>query len=79
MKKVLLINPPESGMGEQSSAPLGLLYIAGALQKRGIPVKITDGFLEGWNGVEKDIKAYVPEIIGITCHTYARVKAFKTA
>ena len=46
MKRVLLVNPPESGMGEHSSAPLGLLYIAGVLQKHDIPVKIVDGFLE---------------------------------
>ena len=79
MKKVLLINPPESGMGEQSSAPLGLLYIAGVLQKYDIPVKVADGFLEGWKGIEEIIKNYRPGIIGITCHTYARARVLKIA
>ncbi|MFA5339926.1 MAG: radical SAM protein [Candidatus Omnitrophota bacterium] len=79
MKKVLLINPPESGMGEHSSVPLGLLYIAGVLQKHDIPVKIVDGFLEGWKGVEEAVKGYRPGVIGITCHTYARARALKIA
>lgn len=79
MKRILLVNPPESGMGEYSSAPLGLLYIAGVLQKHDIPVKIVDGFLEGWKGIEETVKDYQPDIIGITCHTYARARALKIA
>ncbi len=79
MKRVLLVNPPESGMGEHSSAPAGLLYIAGVLQKHDIPVKVVDGFLEGWKGVEETIRDYRPDIIGITCHTYARARALKIA
>ena len=79
MKKVLLVNPPESGMGEHSSAPIGLLYIAGVLQKHDIPVKIVDGFLEGWKGIEDAIRDYRPGVIGITCHTYARARALKIA
>ncbi|MDD4879408.1 MAG: cobalamin-dependent protein [Candidatus Omnitrophica bacterium] len=79
MKKVLLVNPPESGMGEHSSAPVGLLYIAGVLQKHDIPVKIVDGFLDGWKGIEEAVKGYQPGIIGITCHTYARARALRIA
>jgi len=79
MKRILLVNPPESGMGEHSSAPLGLLYIAGVLQKHDIPVKIVDGFLEGWKGIEDTVKDYRPDIIGITCHTYARTRALRIA
>lgn len=78
-KKVLLINPHESGMGEHSFPPLGLLYIAGALQKNNIPVKIVDGFLEGFDGITGVIKDYKPDIIGITCHTYTRTQALKIA
>lgn len=78
-KKVLLINPPESGMGDHSFPPLGLLYIAGVLQKNGISVKIVDGFLDGWGAIENLIKDYHPDIIGITCHTYARIQALKIA
>lgn len=79
MKKVLLINPPESGMGEHSFPPLGLLYVAGVLQKSGIPVKIVDGFLDSWQGIERELKSYRPDIVGITCHTYARTQVLKIA
>lgn len=65
-KKVLLINPPESGMGEHSFPPLGLLYIASVLKKNDIPVKIVDGFLEGLEGIEEAVRDYCPDIIGIT-------------
>lgn len=78
-KKVLLINPPESGMGEHSFPPLGLLYVAGVLRKENIPVKIVDGFLEGWRGIEDSLRSYTPDIVGITCHTYARVQVLKIA
>ena len=79
MKKVLLINPPESGMGEHSFPPLGLLYIAGVLQRADVPVKIVDGFLDGWTGIERTIRDYKPDIIGLTCHTYTRVQVLKIA
>ncbi len=78
-RKVLLINPPESGMGEHSFPPLGLLYIAGALKKNNIPVKVVDGFLEGWDDIQNAIRDYHPDMIGITCHTYSRVQALKIA
>ncbi|MBU4311970.1 MAG: B12-binding domain-containing radical SAM protein [Candidatus Omnitrophica bacterium] len=78
-KKVLLINPPESGMGEHSFPPLGLLYVAGVLQKENVQVKIIDGFLDGWQGIESSIRDYKPDIVGMTCHTYARVQVLKIA
>ena len=79
MKKVLLINPPESGMGEHSLPPLGLLYIAGVLRQTDAPVKIVDGFLDGWEGIESAIRDYKPDTIGLTCHTYARSLVLKIA
>jgi radical SAM superfamily enzyme YgiQ (UPF0313 family) len=79
MHKVLLVNPPESGRGEYSTPPLGLLYIAGTLKKNGIPVDLIDGYIEGWGGIEDKIRAYKPTIVGITCHTYSRVKALEVA
>jgi anaerobic magnesium-protoporphyrin IX monomethyl ester cyclase len=78
-KKILLINPPESGRGEYSTPPLGILYIAGMLKANGIDVDIIDGYIAGWAGIEEKIKSYRPAIVGITCHTYSRVKALKVA
>ena len=78
-QKVLLINPPESGRGDYSTPPLGLLYIAAVLKKDGIGVELIDGYLAGWQGIEKRLDGYRPTIVGITCHTYSRAKALKVA
>lgn len=79
MKKVLLISPPEAGRGDYSTPPLNLLYLAAALRKNGIEVSVVDGYIEGWEGVDKKIDEYRPDIVGITCHTYARTKAIRIA
>ncbi|MDP2912997.1 MAG: radical SAM protein [Candidatus Omnitrophota bacterium] len=78
-QKVLLINPPEAGRGDYSTAPLGLLYLAAVLKKNNITVDFIDGYLSGWEGIEKKVEEYMPSIAGITCHTYARQKALKAA
>jgi radical SAM superfamily enzyme YgiQ (UPF0313 family) len=78
-KKVLLINPPESGQGRSTAAPMGLMYIAGVLQKNGIPVRILDAFIDGWESVLKVVEEYRPDLVGIACPTYARVPAFRIA
>ncbi len=79
MPEVLLINPPETGMGKNISPPLGLLYLAGILRQNNIPVKIMDGCVYGWEGVRKELEGHKPSIIGVTCHTYGRAKALETA
>lgn len=78
-KRVLLINPPEGTLGRLTSAPLGLMYIAAVLQENNIPVQILDAFLEGWESINPKIRDFKPEIVGITCPTYARVQAIKVA
>ncbi|MFH1479046.1 MAG: radical SAM protein [Candidatus Omnitrophota bacterium] len=79
IKKVLLINPPESGMGDHSFSPLGLLYIGAILKKNSISVKIVDGFISSMDEIKEAIKDYSPDMVGITCHTYARTKALEIA
>lgn len=78
-RSVLLINPPEGTLGRLTSAPLGLMYIAALLQENGIPVQILDAFLDGWSSIIPKIKECRADIVGITCPTYARVQAIKTA
>jgi anaerobic magnesium-protoporphyrin IX monomethyl ester cyclase len=78
-QKVLLINPPESGRGDYSTPPLGLLYIAAVLRKNDIDATLVDGYLAGWSGIEKRIAEYRPTVVGITCHTYSRSKVLKVA
>ncbi|MBN2453409.1 MAG: radical SAM protein [Candidatus Omnitrophica bacterium] len=78
-EKVLLINPPGSGRGSYSSPPLGILYCAGVLQRHNVPVKVVDGCIGGGDAILKKAMEFRPTIIGITCPTYARSKALKTA
>jgi len=78
-EKVLFVNPPESGRGTYSSPPLGILYCAGVLQQHNVPVKITDGCIDGWDTVIKKAIEFKPTIIGVTCPTYARSKALKVS
>lgn len=79
MKKILLINPPETEQSGFSGPPLGLLYLAGTLEKNNIDVDIIDGCLLGWEGVREKIKNFGPNIIGIPCLTPARQKSLAVA
>ena len=76
--KIILINPPfedEYSVGSSKSIkyvlnvipPLGLAYLAAALEKDGFPVKIIDGFVENINVSE--IFSTKPDIIGISATT----------
>ncbi|MCL4429396.1 MAG: B12-binding domain-containing radical SAM protein [Chloroflexi bacterium] len=68
-------------------APLGLAYVAAALEKNGYPVEIYDNYLLGRpiEEVKAEISKRKPEIVGITCSslTYSRcvemAKAVKEA
>ncbi len=68
-------------------APLGLAYVAAALEKNGYPVEIYDNYLLGrsMEEIKAEIRKRQPEIVGITCSslTYSRcvemAKAVKEA
>ncbi|MFX0137728.1 MAG: B12-binding domain-containing radical SAM protein [Candidatus Hodarchaeota archaeon] len=78
--KILLIQPPWAEVyGEYKRAarvgvlnpPLGLCYLAGALQEKGHLVKIIDGEAEkkDINNIVEEISYDMPDIIGITSTT----------
>lgn len=77
--RVLLINPPETEQVTFNNPPLALLYLAGTLKKHKIQVNVIDGFFCGWKGVEKKIKTYKPNIVGIPCLTPFRHKSYRVA
>ena len=79
MKRVLLINPHDTAQDGYSNPPLGLLYIAGTLQKNGFPVQIVDGCLEGIEAIRKALVDFHPQFVGITCLTPGRKKALEVA
>ena len=79
MKKVLLINPPESKQDGYFNPPVALLYLAGSLRQAGAEVAVLDGCLEGWQGIALKIRAFKPDIIGVTCLTPERRAAIRVA
>lgn len=79
MKKVLLVNPPDTHQDGFTCPPLGLLYIAGTLLTHGFQVQVIDGCLEGGDSVVRALSEYRPDIVGITCLTPGRKRALWVA
>ncbi len=79
MKRVLLINPHDTAQDGYTNPPLGLLYIAGTLEKHGFSVQIVDGCLEGKDSIRKALVDLHPQFVGITCLTPGRKKALEVA
>ena len=79
MKRVLLINPPGTEQGGYSNPPLGLLYLAGTLQKKGFEVRIVDGCVDGAEALAAALAEFRPELAGVTCLTPERKKALAAA
>ena len=75
MKRVLLINPPGTEQGGYSNPPLGLLYLAGTLQKGGFEVRVVDGCVEGADALAAALAEFRPDMAGITCLTPERKKS----
>ena len=93
--KILLINPPrfnivkwtandwEIDLAEISSfPPLGLMYIASYIKRHSAyDVMIMDAVAEGmsYEAIGQAIKAYSPDVVGISSFTYTFFDALKTA
>jgi len=91
--KILLINPPfeytiqscqpkilEQGL--DFLPPLGLMYIAGYLEKEtSHQVEILDAQVEqlSYNQIKEEVKKRNPDIVGITAMTFTLVDVIKTA
>jgi len=86
--KVLLINPSywtgekiPLGFVNVSTVPLGLCYIAGVLEARGIPVTIHDMNKGGRDEkrLRRKISSFDPDIVGITSFTSNFTNAIQVA
>lgn len=74
---ILLMTPPcielYKGLRDVApiSPPLGLLYVASVLEKKGMCLKVLDTFAENldWHQIEETFKQYDPDILGLTCVT----------
>jgi len=73
-KKVLLITPPyHCGVLESAGSwmPLGMVYVAGSLQKSGYEVKIYDAMTKfhTFDDIKKYITEYSPDAVGTAAYT----------
>ncbi|MHC5037162.1 MAG: B12-binding domain-containing radical SAM protein [Planctomycetota bacterium] len=80
MKRVLLVSPSYSELGREVGRstvgvkyppPLGLLYIAGTLSHRGVPVTFVDlaHVPGGWRGMRKRFRESGVDLLGLTATT----------
>jgi anaerobic magnesium-protoporphyrin IX monomethyl ester cyclase len=86
-KKVLLITPPyHCGVLESAGTwmPLGMVYVAGSLQKAGYDVSIYDAMskFDTFDDIRKHIKDFDPDAVGTAAYTssiYDAVSVLKIA
>lgn len=83
--KILLINPPlldDTGSIRASTPPLGLLYLAGYLEKNGYPdIKVFDADAARlrWPDLQELLIKESPDIVGITASSFVLPALIKTA
>ena len=70
MKKVFLI-APEHTKPQREEIPIGLLYIASYLKKKGHQVRLFDMSVESTD-LKKEVFAFKPNVVGISMHTDLR-------
>lgn len=61
--------------------PLGLAYVAGALEKAGFQVEMLDNYLleKSVDEIKQTVKRLNPEIVGITCSSASYPRCVETA
>ncbi len=81
--RVLLIQPPPRHLANEDIVvpPLGIAYLAAVLEEKGYEVSIIDAFAEmlDANTLEKRIKSFSPDVVGITGMTPVIDNAFRVA
>jgi len=82
--KVQLFVPPQGYMAQRwsdgsSMPPLGILYLAAALERVGITVDVVpaDILRYSWQDIEKRIETFQPQLVGITTTTENRFQCFE--
>ena len=75
--------PPEKGpwIHGRRFLPIGLAYVAAALEKSGFQVDMLDNYLLGKpiDEVKRELKSRNPEIVGITCSSATYSRCVETA
>ncbi len=81
--RVQLFIPPGGYAAERwtkgsSMPPLGILYIAAALEKEGVEVRVVPAEVLklGWKDIEREVRDFAADIIGVTSFTENRFQSF---
>ena len=77
--KVLLVYPHDCKQGNYHSVPVGILYIHSMLREHGIDCRWVDGNVIGFDGIQKEIDTYRPDIVGVASLTLGRHRAIEVA
>ena len=80
---LMTTDPPKEspwGLGRRFP-PLGLAYVAGALEQAGFQVELLDNYLlkKPIEDVKQEVKRLAPEILGITCGSVTYKRCIETA
>ena len=82
--KVQLFIPPGGYVAERWSQgstmpPLGILSIAAVLEKEGVAVEVVPAEVLdlSWDEIEREIRRYEPDVIGVTSYTENRFQSFE--
>lgn len=78
-KEIILSTAPEAVMTKNYSPPLGLLYVAAALEKNGFEVSIIDAYIErlSIDDIAEKVSKTAPVAFGITGTTENRFNAIQ--
>ncbi len=79
--KILLVYPSSGIPFKGDNYPLGLLYLAGALEKDNHKILVKNYYGKDWDKSKDEIisviKDYSPDILGLSCSTMNRTSCFK--
>jgi anaerobic magnesium-protoporphyrin IX monomethyl ester cyclase len=82
--KMMLVTPPGGYFAERWSTgimmpELGILYIAAVLEKEGFEVAVLPSHVLGMDDADviREVGAYKPDVVGVTCTTENRFESFR--
>lgn len=75
--KIVFISHPNKYKQKPDFPPIGIAYLGAVVRKRGHEVCLIDGGLTEINDIVRQVKAFKPDFIGITCWTINRDTVWK--
>ena len=70
--KVVFIQHPNEHRQKPDFPPLGIAYLGAVVRDRGHEVLLIDGGITGLEDIVRQVKAFAPDFVGVTCWTINR-------